>query len=750
MTRFILLILFAYSPLQADIEQSIDALSAETFQQRKAAYNNLLDTGPAAIPLLKKQLKTANPELKFRAQTLLRMIELGITSSTPEKAIPLIKALVIAPPPEQIELFTSIVTDQEIPLSVSLQSLIRLIPEGGPHSSHNLRLMQKLGAEIPRREEGLTLPTQDIPKHAAATLISAWHLSNPELTRLADEVFHRHTPEDIVPLLEEIDPEAAIDSVTDFSQKAIASGEMELAKRILTSSSDKKSSQHLSVLLHLSEKAPLPPPTHFRTGNWKALLELPASKLTKSPTTTPHVESLLTSFIHIHPKTTSPHGIPNKIDDLSPWTGLERAIASHDISAAFDYTTVLNNYGATVALHLSAGLFEQIEPIRALQSTQHTGLLGCEIPYILAPTHLRKAVDYTDLFTKTKSARSRDITALFASAVRDNLFETTLTATVQELEANRLTEQHIPAALFPDHRKSAHWLIQHFSQDNVEETLRSTSQILSQKATPEELKNLFLALQDFETPTYGQADTLLTLLELYPHQDHLRDSALIFPKLHTTYRDRNRLSTLLRNNTLLDSNKQFWKAIIERYPRDASARYQNGEIQLARLLPLSNPAKRLALARTMKSCNNSEATKAELTLISQTSPLDQPATITALNMLGNSAFNSKDYNKAAQYFALHSIGTLLSDQSYSTVYSYITPASRMAESYGMIALSKKNSDIAEKWFFRARAIDISADLLGRSLVTFYQESSREKDAKRISALIAEQNSHRLTFLTGAK
>src|SRR4051794_1504674 len=58
----------------AEIRRHIRNLDADSFETREAASRQLWLIGPPAIPLLEEVVKQANPEVRYRAQSLLRSI----------------------------------------------------------------------------------------------------------------------------------------------------------------------------------------------------------------------------------------------------------------------------------------------------------------------------------------------------------------------------------------------------------------------------------------------------------------------------------------------------------------------------------------------------------------------------------------------------------------------------------------------------------------------------------------------------
>jgi hypothetical protein len=66
------------------IAQSLEDLTSDFYQIRKAAYEELLRIGPAAAPALRKALKQATPELAERGQELLMTWNLDLSRDTPD------------------------------------------------------------------------------------------------------------------------------------------------------------------------------------------------------------------------------------------------------------------------------------------------------------------------------------------------------------------------------------------------------------------------------------------------------------------------------------------------------------------------------------------------------------------------------------------------------------------------------------------------------------------------------------------
>ena len=76
----------------AAIEQAVRDLGGEEFKTREQASDFLWKAGPLAIPALEKAVKSDDIEVRFRAQSLLEKVRLGILPGTPADIVELLEA----------------------------------------------------------------------------------------------------------------------------------------------------------------------------------------------------------------------------------------------------------------------------------------------------------------------------------------------------------------------------------------------------------------------------------------------------------------------------------------------------------------------------------------------------------------------------------------------------------------------------------------------------------------------------------
>ena len=132
-------------PPEEVIEALIEQLGSASYQKREEATQSLWQIGDPAVKALQKAAKSDDPEVRIRAQEILKGVQLGIRPDWPTDLIQQVKNLDQLNDSERrrvLQQITDRLKDKALPL------LLRRMAVGSPHeAAYALNQLQKMGNE---------------------------------------------------------------------------------------------------------------------------------------------------------------------------------------------------------------------------------------------------------------------------------------------------------------------------------------------------------------------------------------------------------------------------------------------------------------------------------------------------------------------------------------------------------------------------------------------------------------------------